>query len=89
MDTHSPAIAESLMAADVFFGMPPGEVLVVGISAESYAAGCNLSESVRAAIDSAVQHVLAELARLDISYKKKQASPSNVWWSAVPQPQSA
>lgn len=89
MDTHSPAITESLLAADVFFGMPPREVLLVGISAESYAAGCNLSESVHAAIDSAVQHVLAELGRLDISYKKKQDSPSNVWWSAVPQPQSA
>ena len=89
MDTHSPAIAESLLAADVFFGMPPREVLLVGISAESYAAGCNLSQSVLAAIDSAVQHVLAELGRLGISYKKKQESPSNVWWSAVPQPQSA
>jgi hydrogenase maturation protease len=89
MDTHSPAIAESLLAADVFFGMPPREVLLIGISAESYAAGCNLSESVGAAIDSAVQHVLAELARLNISYQKKQDCPSNVWWSAVPHPQPA
>jgi hydrogenase maturation protease len=89
MDTHSPAIVESLLAADVFFGMPPREVLLVGIRAESYAAGCNLSESVQAAVDSAAQHVLAELGRLNISYKKKQASPSNVWWSAAPQPRSA
>jgi hydrogenase maturation protease len=89
LDTHSPAIAQSLLAADVFFGMPPREILLVGITAESYAAGCNLSESVHAAIDSAAQHVLAELGRLDVSYKKKQGSPSNVWWSAVPEPQSA
>jgi hydrogenase maturation protease len=89
MDTHSPAIAESLLAAEVFFGMPPQEILLVGITAESYAAGCNLSESVQAAVDSAVQHVLAELGRLGVSYNKKQGSPSNVWWSAVPEPQSA
>jgi hydrogenase maturation protease len=25
MDTHSPAITESLLAADIFFGMPPRE----------------------------------------------------------------
>jgi hypothetical protein len=69
--------------------MPPREVLLIGVSAESYAAGCILSESVRAAIDSAVQHVLAELALLNISCKKKQDCPSNVWWSAVPHPQPA
>ncbi len=28
MDTHSPAIRESLLAADVFLGMPPREVLL-------------------------------------------------------------
>lgn len=89
MDTHSPAIAESLLAADVFFGMPPREVLLVGVSAESYAAGCSLSEAVQGAVDSAVQHVLAELRRLNVSYKKEQQSESNPWWSTVTQSQSA
>jgi hypothetical protein len=68
---------------------PEGKRIADGITAESYAAGCNLSESVRAAIDSAVQQVLSELGRLDISHKKKQASPSTVWSSTVPHPQSA
>ena len=89
MDTHSPAIIESLMAADVFFGMPPREVLLVGITAESYAGSCDLSEAVQNAIGSAVQHVLTELDRLNVSYKKKQDTPSGVWWSTVPQTQSA
>ena len=89
MDTHSPAIAESLLAADVFFGMPPREVLLVGITAESYAAGCSLSSAAQSAVDSAVEHVLAEVRRLDISYKKKQPCDTTVWWSAAPHPQSA
>ena len=88
MDTHSPAIAESLLAADVFFGMPPREVLLVGISAESYAAGCNLSQAVQDAVDLAVRQVLGELRRLRVSYKQKQESESNPWWSPVAQPQS-
>lgn len=88
MDTHSPAIAESLLAADVFFGMPPREVLLVGITAESYGAGCSLSNAVQAAVGSAEQHVLAELRRLDVRYKQKQESESKPWWSLVPQPQS-
>lgn len=89
MDTHSPAIAESLLAAEVFFGMPPQEVLLVGITAESYAAGCNLSNALQAAVGSAVQHVLAELRRLNVSWKKKQESEAAPWWSPAPQPQSA
>jgi len=51
MDTHSPAITESLLAADIFFGMPPREVLLVGISAGSYTAGCQLSERVKSAVE--------------------------------------
>ena len=33
MDTHSPAITESLLAAEVFFGVSPREILLVGVSA--------------------------------------------------------
>lgn len=89
MDTHSPAITESLLAADVFFGMPPREVLLIGISGGSYAAGCNLSEIVMCAVEPAVRAVLAELDRLAISYKKKRETNSDIWWSAVAQAQSA
>jgi hydrogenase maturation protease len=31
MDTHSPALTESLVAAEVFFGVSPKEVLLIGV----------------------------------------------------------
>src|SRR6201981_3950206 len=43
MDTHSPALTESLLAAEVFFGLPPKEVLLIGIRRDSYQADCMLS----------------------------------------------
>jgi hydrogenase maturation protease len=81
MDTHSPAITESLTAAEVFFGASPAEILLVGISAETYAAGCTLSEKVKAAVDPAVQAVLAELDRLGVAHDKKANADCRVWWS--------
>ena len=50
MDTHSPAITESLIAAEVFFGTSPTEILLIGISAETYPAGCTLSDQVQSAV---------------------------------------
>jgi hydrogenase maturation protease len=88
MDTHSPAITESLVAADVFFGVSPREVLLVGISGGSYAAECQLSEPVKNAVEAASQAVLAELDRLRVLYQKKRDTSSGVWWFPVPRPQS-
>ena len=82
MDTHSPAITESLLAAEVFFGMPPREVLLVGISAGSYTAGCHLSEPVQRAVEAAANAVLAELDRLAVSYEEKPGSNLSMWWSS-------
>ena len=80
MDTHSPALTESLMAADVFFGLPPKEVLLIGISGESYQADCTLSAAVRAAVPAAVTAVFAELSRLEVPYSAKEAAnPSSTW----------
>ena len=73
MDTHSPALTESLLAAEVFFGLPPKEVLLIGISGESYRADCTLSGAVRAAVPSAVKAVFEELTRLDVAYSAKRA----------------
>ena len=88
IDTHSPAITESLLAADIFFGMPPREVLLVGVSAGSYQAGCQLSDPVRGAVEAAVKAVLAELDRLDVGYREQQTAPAELWWSDAPQPQT-
>jgi hydrogenase maturation protease len=84
MDTHSPAITESMIAAEVFFGASPKEFLLIGVSASHYDAGCQLSERVAKAVPLALQSVLAELDRLGIAYKKKPEIDCHVWWSAAP-----
>lgn len=85
MDTHSPAITECLTAAEVFFGVSPAEILLIGVTAASYDAGCTLSDPVKAAVTPAVEAVLAELDRLGASYQKKAKSDSTIWWDEVPQ----
>jgi hydrogenase maturation protease len=81
IDTHSPAITECLAAADVFFGASPAEILLIGISGESYQAGCTLSPAVRAAVEPAVQAALNELDRLSVFYEKTSNAHQPVWWS--------
>lgn len=81
MDTHSPALTESLMAADVFFGLPPKEVLLIGIHGESYQADCALSAAVRAAVPAVVTAVLDELGRLGIACCEKQVVHSPSTWT--------
>ena len=89
MDTHSPAITESLLAAEVFFGISPKEVLLIGISAASYAAGCRLSDPVKNAVPAAVQLVLEELDRLSIPHQPKLADQAAMWWSEICEPRFA
>ena len=89
MDTHSPAITGSLVAADVFFGVSPREVLLIGISASFYDPGCNLSVPVKNAAKEAVRLVLAELDRLGVGYRQKPQTESNIWWMNAAQEQSA
>jgi hydrogenase maturation protease len=81
MDTHSPAITESLTAAEIFFGASPTDILLVGVSAETYEAGCTLSTPVQGAVESAVAEVLKELRRLGIPFQMKANPDTHVWWS--------
>jgi hydrogenase maturation protease len=81
MDTHSPAITESITAAEIFFGASPAEILLIGISAESYDAGCTLSTCVQAAVEPAICQVLTELDRLGVCFKRKANPDTRVWWS--------
>jgi hydrogenase maturation protease len=81
MHPHSPALVESLLAADLY-GSSPAEVLLVGITGESYKAGCELSVAVQSGLDSAIAAVLAELDRLNVRYEQKStATKIDVWWS--------
>jgi hydrogenase maturation protease len=81
MDTHSPAITESLVAADIFFGVSPKEVLLIGVTGESYAANCELSGPVGHSVPRVVNAVLEELTRLGVSYSRKNlvTSPTVAW----------
>jgi hydrogenase maturation protease len=82
MDPHSPALVDAILSADLF-GTAPADVLLVGIAAESYDAGCTLSEPVKAALDQAIAAVLSELDRLGVSYRRREHSDEvSLWWLA-------
>lgn len=86
MDPHSPALVETLLAADMF-SVAPCELLLVGIAGESYDSGCELSDAVNASIPQAIAEILGELKRLDVGYglREHPAEPG-IWWSVVNQP---
>lgn len=82
MDPHSPALAESLMTADML-GVGPKEVLLVGISGQSYDAGCELSPEVKMSVGLAIDVVRAELRRLDIScFPASNHAKPDIWWTS-------
>ncbi len=81
MDPHSPALVESLLAAELF-GSSPNSVLLVGITGESYKAGCELSQALKNSLRGAADAILAELDRLDVTYVEKAApTDAAIWWS--------
>jgi len=88
MDPHSPALIDTLLGAD-FFGVAPADVLLVGIQAESFEAGCCLSEPVRESLDQTIAEVLRELDRLGVEYEcRKHPAEVDTWWIAPQQPES-
>ena len=80
MDPHSPVLVDTLLSAD-FFGIAPTDVLLVGIQAESFGAGCSLSQPVAASVDKAITEVLSELERLGVKYRQREHPAGlGVWW---------
>jgi hydrogenase maturation protease len=81
MDPHSPALVETLLAADLF-GQAPEDLLLVGVTGKSYNASCRLSDPVRGALDNAVAEVLRELDRLGVHYERKRdRGDAAIWWA--------
>ena len=81
MDPHSPALVETLLAAEMF-GRTPGDVLLLGIVPQSFEAGCALSDPVAEAVEEAVRKILQEVVRLGASYNKKpQPDEIATWWT--------
>jgi hydrogenase maturation protease len=83
MDPHSPALSESLLIADLS-GQGPREILLVGVTGESYEVGEGLSEAAHRGAESAVREVLAECDRWDIAYAEKPCAETPIaWWAPL------
>jgi len=82
MDPHSPALVETLLAAEMF-GKTPAEVLLIGIVPQSFEAGCALSDPVAEAVEDAIAKILGELERWGVAYQKKpQPDEISTWWTS-------
>ncbi len=87
MDPHSPALVDTLLGAE-FFGVAPADVLLVGIQAGSFEAGCELSQPIKASVDQAIAEVLSELDRLGFEYRcRKHPAEFDIWW--IPEEQES
>ena len=81
MDPHSPALVDTLFSADLF-GIAPADLLLVGITVESYETGCSLSAPVKASLGRMVAEVLRELDRLGVGYTcREHPADLIIWWT--------
>ena len=81
MDPHSPALVDTLLGAD-FFGIAPADLLLVGITGESYQSGCGLSAPVNASLDQVIAEVVRELDRLGVKYRRRESPAElSIWWT--------
>ncbi len=88
MDPHSPVLVDALLSAE-FFGVAPADVLLVGIQAESFEAGCSLSKAVNASLHRVIAEVLSELDRLGAEYNLlDHPAELGIWWTTVEQAKS-
>lgn len=88
MDPHSPALVETLLAAEMF-GKTPAEVLLIGIVPQSFEAGRALSDPVAEAVEETVEGILQELARLGVAYERKpQPDEISTWWTTEAAPET-
>ncbi|HLV86695.1 MAG TPA: hydrogenase maturation protease [Candidatus Sulfotelmatobacter sp.] len=80
LDPHSPALSECIMTAEML-GASPQDVLLVGIVGRNFEPGRPLSHAVRAAVNGAVDAVIAELARLGVDSRKRTLGEEpDLWW---------
>jgi hydrogenase maturation protease len=77
---HDPALVEALLFAELS-GLCPREVLLVGVVPKSVELGCELTETVQAAVEPAIAAILAELQRLGTAASpRRQAAKPSIWW---------
>lgn len=81
MDTHSPALVDTLLGAQLL-GIAPRDLLLVGVRAGSYDAGCRLSEPVKASVNAVIGEILRQLDRLGVTYRRRErVEESGIWWA--------
>jgi len=84
VDTHSPALVESLALAELI-GKLPREVLMIGVQGTRFDPGCPLSSPVRNCMPHIVDAVRRELYRLGVWCEPKtNVKPLGAWWDSVP-----
>jgi hydrogenase maturation protease len=89
MDPHSPALVDALLSAELF-GVAPANVLLVGVMAETFDVGCNLSNAVKASVEQAIAEILNELDRLGVEYRRRQQPGElGIWWTSEDNTKSA
>jgi hydrogenase maturation protease len=81
MGPHAPSLTETLLTVDML-GLSPKELVLVGVVGQSYETDCDLTESVREAVDAAINAVLCELDGWGVSYQPKlSAAECEIWWT--------
>jgi hydrogenase maturation protease len=80
LDTHAPALAESMQIARLA-GDRPLDVRLVGLGGASFEYGTTLSLVARAQIAALGDRVLTELAHLGVAWRRRdQPVNPDVWW---------
>lgn len=81
LDTHSPALSECLMTAEML-GTSPEQVMLIGVVGLSFHPGSRMSAAVENSAAKVIGAILAELHQLGISYRGQESplAPS-IWWS--------
>jgi hydrogenase maturation protease len=81
LDTHAPALEESILIAQLTSGRPL-DVTLIGLGGASFEYGTTLSPVVRQTMGALVDRVLAELTTLGVAWRRREHSATpHVWWA--------
>jgi len=83
MDPHSPALVDAILSAELF-GVAPAEVLLVGVTAESFEPSCSLSKLLKASLQRVITEILSELDRVGVEYCRRETPVElGIWWESA------
>jgi hydrogenase maturation protease len=80
LETHSPALQESILIARLA-GNRPRDVRLVGLSGANFDHGTALTAAIRLQIPSLIDAVLDELTRLGVRWSRRsEVATPDLWW---------